>query len=350
MCILPWLAFNDQIAFGDVTISGWSRVRGDLAPAVANTADAILAAFRDFRGNAVEPSLCWFTDRGPTSPLSEEDVEVLRDYVQLAALAGIASNEYLSYRDQLNATHFARIYQNFLPGTETIALVRRRRDGSTMSAGWRIEELRFTAPAAASSRPSPTFEPTFLESLATCVGARDETSTRIRQSVTLFLQGSELDEYETHGQEVVWIVSAIEQLCGVEGRYKDRQIAERISEALGVTWTSADKRAVRRWMAECYAKRSEIHGAEASTSHWPNWAHALLVTVTYVALVKHMLAADGRYELTDRDEDNASALPHRLECLRNADEQPQEDFARCWRSDAIWEGAMARLFRRFGIG
>jgi hypothetical protein len=349
MCILPWLAFDDQITLGAVTIAGWSRIGRTLAPAVEETARRILAGFRDVRGNPVDPCLCWFTDRGPTSALTEEDVEVLRDYVQLAALAGIASNQYLTHRDQLNAMHFARIYQSFLPGTQTIALVRRRRDGSTTSGGWQIDELVFTAPAAVAHRPSPAFERPFLDALATCVGADDETSTLVRQSLTLFLQGSELDEFETHGQEVVWITSAIEQLCGVEGRRKDTQIADKMIATLGDAWTAADKRVVRQWMSECYAKRSEIHGAVAHTSSWPYWAHALLGTVTYVALVQHALAAEARYTLANRDEEDAAALPHRIRCLRDADAQSQEDFSRCWRSSAAWDGAMARIFRKFGI-
>jgi hypothetical protein len=348
MCVLPSLAFDDEISFGDVTIAGWSRVEGNLERDVRTTAAQILAGFRDVRGNAVEPSLCWFSERDPTSPLAEEDVEILRDYIQLAALSALASNRYLSHREQINATHFARIYQNFLPGTETIALVRRRRDGSTTSAGWRLSELVFTAPAAAAQRPMPSFDRAFLDALGTCVGANDDTSTAIRESLTLFLQGSELDEYETHGQDVVWIASAIEQLCEVSGRNKDTQIAERMTAALGDAWNAQEKRTLRQWMREFYAKRSEIHGQEATTSQWPYWAHALLGTVSYIALVKHALAADSRYVLTDGDREDAAALPHRIDCLRDADTKRQDEFARCW-GQASWEGAMARIFQRFGL-
>jgi hypothetical protein len=67
MCVLPWLAFDDEISFGDVTIAGWSRVEGNLERDVRTTATQILASFRDVRGNAVEPSLCWFSERDPTS-------------------------------------------------------------------------------------------------------------------------------------------------------------------------------------------------------------------------------------------------------------------------------------------
>jgi hypothetical protein len=53
----------------------------------------------------------------------------------------------------------------------------------------------------------------------------------------------------------------------------------------------------------------------------------------------------GHYELTDRDQDDAAALPHRIECLKDADTKGQDAFARCWNQGA-WEGAVARIMRR----
>lgn len=348
LCVLPWLVVGGEVTFGAVKIAAWRAVRDTVPEEVRATADQVMAGFRDIRGNQVSPSICWFGDRGPTSALSEEDVETLRDCMQLAALAGLAENRYLTHHDQLNAMHFARIYQNFLPGTETVALVRRRRDGSTTSAGWRLGDLVFTAPPAAAARPRASFNRSFLDALATCVGADDETSTLIRQSLTLFLQGNELDEFETHGQDVVWIASAIEQLSDVSGRNKDTQMSDKVIATLASAWDDTQKRLLRRWMRELYAKRSEIHGDEATTEKWPYWVHALLSTVTYVLLVKHLLAAAGRYTLTDSDEETAAALPKRIECLIRADEKGQDEFARCWQQ-ATWDGAMARIFRRFGL-
>jgi len=349
LCVLPWLDVADEVAFGNVKIASWAAVRERLPDEVRATADQVIAGFRDIRGNAVSPSVCWFADRDPTAALSEdEDVEVLRDHVQIAALAGIATNAYLTYHNQLNTTHFARVYQNFLPGTDTVALVRRRRDGNTISGGWPLVEVRFTAPAAVAARPRVSFDQQLLTALATCVGAEDDTSVLIRQSLTLFLQGNELDEFETHGQDVVWLASAIEQLCDVSGRNKDTQMANKIIGILGSTWNDPANRLLRKWMRELYAKRSEIHGEEATTEKWPYWTHALLATVTYVLVVKHLLAADERYALVKADEEAAAALPKRVECLIRADEKGQNEFSECWRR-ATWDGAMARLFKKFGL-
>lgn len=335
--------------FGEVKLAPFPVVHAALDGEIAATTAALATTFRDRQDRPVEPAVCWFADRHPTALLSDEDVEILRDHIALATLAAIAGNEYLTHRPQINASHFQRIYQHFLPGTETVALVRRRRDGQILLGGVRIAILRETIPTPATETATPRWEQPFLDSLATTVDADDSTSTLLRRSLQLFLQGSELDEWGTHGQDVVWIGSAVEQMCDVSGNRKNQQMAEKITATLGVEWEANQRRAVRRWMDEFYARRSEIHGRAAERDAWPYWAHALLGTVTYVLLVKHLLAAEERYALTDRDSTNAAALPHRIECLRGADDQEQDDFARCWR-DGAWEGAMARIIRRFTGG
>lgn len=345
ICFLPWLRLDGEAAFGKVKLAPFGTVREQLEGDTQITAAAVAATFRDRRGNAVEPSVCWFADRHPTALLSDEDAEVLRAHVDLGALAAIAANAYLSHRPQINASHFRRIFQHFLPGTETIAVYRRRRDGHILEAGWRIEELHETMPPAAQESAKPQWEQPFLDALAACVDSNDATPTLVRQSLPLFLQGSELDEWETHGQEIVWIGSAIEQMCDVSGRNKSTQMADAVAAALGSDWDAAQKRTLNRWMTEFYAKRSEIHGRAAERDAWPYWAHALLGTVTYVLLVKHLLA-NAQFVLTDRDKDDAAALPHRIECLRGADQKPQAEFAECWGRGA-WEGAMARIIRMF---
>ncbi len=348
ICLLPWLSLADPVAFAGVRLERWSSIRGGLPGNVRATADLVVSGFRDSADNVVDPAVCWFVEREPTAPISEEGAEALRERVFLLALAGIASNRYLSHRPQVNATHFARVYQNFTPGTETIALIRRRRDGRTISAGHQLAQLRFPAPAAAAERTTPSFDQPFLDALATCIDANDDTSVVIRQSLPLLIQGSELDEFVTHGQDVVWIASAIEQLCDVSGRNKDTQMATKLADLLGGDWTDEQKRVVRRWMREFYAKRSEIHGEEATTDRWPYWAHALIGTVVYIAVIKHLLADAGRLALTERDRDDAAGLPHRIGCLIEADTRPQEDFARCWH-EGQYEGAIRRIFRRFGL-
>jgi hypothetical protein len=102
--MLPWLRLDKEVAFGKVKIAPFAMVRPVLEDATGETAAAIAATFSDRRGNPVEPSVCCFADRHPSAPLSEEDVEVLREHIAFGSLAAIAENRYLSHHpDQRGA-------------------------------------------------------------------------------------------------------------------------------------------------------------------------------------------------------------------------------------------------------
>jgi hypothetical protein len=49
-------------------------------------------------------------------------------------------------------------------------------------------------------------------------------------------------------------------------------MADKIIQMLGGEWVAPQERLLRRWLREFYAKRSEIHGEEATTERWPYWA------------------------------------------------------------------------------
>jgi hypothetical protein len=345
ICVLPWLSLDRRTSFGAVSLDQLNNVLGELPPDVALAASRIAAGFRDLRGQPVDVSLCWLRDREPTAEMSEAEVDTLRDYVLLAMFAAIAENEYLSYREQINASHFQRVYQNFMPGTDTVALVFRRRDGRTVSGGWRVDELRFGAPAAVHHRPSPRWKQPLLDAIATCIGADDQLSARILDSVIWFFQGSEIDEFERHSEDVIFVVSALEQLCGTRGRHQDIQMATAIINLLGAEWSVDAKRSVRQWMAEAYQKRSELHGGRAARNRWPYWGHALLGTTVYCLMVKALLAAAGRYEMDGDDALAIEAFPARINCITLGDDDDATAIANCWNA-ARGEGAMRRARRR----
>lgn len=321
-----------------------SRVVPEMPVDVSPTALAIANQFRDIRGRPVDVSMCWFADRGPTGEIAEDEVDTVRDYLLAAMIAAISENRYLSFHNPINASHFQRVYQNFLAGTETVALVIRRRDGRTTSGGWRISDLRFTAPAAAFHRPAPNWKQPFIDAMATCVSANDQLSRRILDSAVWFLQGSELEEFERHSEDVVFLVSALEQLCGAEGRQQDTHIRNKVIETIGADWTVDGKRIFGRWITEAYKKRSELHGGRAEAARWPYWAHALIATETYCLMTKALLAADDRYQLDDRDEVKIDALPIRFECATREEGEDAADIANCW-NQAEGEGAMRRASR-----
>lgn len=344
LVLLPWLNLDRRTSVGPMMVDRLSRVVPEMPVDVGPTALAIANEFRDIRGRPVDVSMCWFADRGPTGEIGEDEVDTVRDYMLAALIAAISENRYLSFHDQINASHFQRVYQNFTAGTETVALTIRRRDGRINSGGWRIDELQVSAPAAVFHRPTPNWKQEFLDAMASCVGAEDELSRRILDSAVWFLQGSELEEFERHSEDVVFLVSALEQLCGVEGRQQDTHIRNKVVETIGTNWTVDGKRIFGRWITEAYKKRSELHGGRTEAARWPYWAHALIATETYCLMTKALLAADGRYQLDDRDEVKIEALPVRIECATRDEGDDAADIATCW-NQAEGEGAMRRASR-----
>lgn len=345
LVLLPWLNLEERVRVGPMKLDRLLRVVPEMPVDVGHTAEAIARSFRDIRGNSVHVSMCWFEERGPTAALDEVEVDTVGDYILAAMIAAISENNYLSYRDQLNASHFQRVYQNFIPGTETVALVVRRRDGRTTSAGWQINELRFGAPAAVFHRPAARWKQSFLDAAASCVGAEDALPRRILDSAVWFFQGSELEEFERHSEDVVFLVSALEQLCGVSGGQQDTRIGDKVIETLGGAWSVEAKRTFRRWITEGYKKRSELHGGRAQASRWPYWGHALIATETYCLMTKALLAHVGRYALDDRDEVAIEALPSRIDCVALEDDDDAAAIAECWNA-AGGEGAMRRATRQ----
>lgn len=345
ICLLPWLELTERVEFGRLKLDRFENVGAQLEPEVAVTAARIAAGFRDLRSEAVNASICWLSDRGPTDEIAEEEIDVVRDHLLLGMIAAIAENPYFSRHAQINATHFHRVYQNFVADTETVALVLRRREGTTFSSGWKIDELRFSVPAAAQTRPTPQWKQPFLDALGTCIGADDELSVRILDSAVWFFQGCELDENERHNEDVVFLVSALEQLVGISGGRQDTQMAAKLIESLGQHWDDPANRWVRKWMTEAYKKRSELHGGRADAVRWPYWGHALLVTIAFSLMTKSLLAQEGRYALDDEDQVAIEAFPRHIECVTLEDEDGARDIAACWR-DAAGSAAMRCATRR----
>ena len=168
---------------------------------------------------------------------------------------------------------------------------------------------------------------------------------RILDAAVWFFQGSELEEYERHAEDVVFLVSALEQLCGVSGRHQHTQIENKVIGMIGGDWAVEGKRSFRRWITEAYKKRSELHGGRTEAARWPYWGHALIATETFCLMTKALLADAGRYALDDHDRDAIEALPPRIECLTLEDDDEAVAIAECWHQAAS-EAGMRRATRR----
>jgi hypothetical protein len=257
------------------------------------------------RGGSAEPaeqqySLCILPWLSLGAPVTFADVRL-----ETWSPRALRCPTYLSYRPQVNATHFARVYQKLhawdgdsRPHPQTP----RRPHYFCRPPPRRPHRNR---PCRGRRTGTPSFEPPFLDALATCVENDDDASVLIRQSLPLFLQGSELDELETHGQDVVWIASSRAAVRRVrpqqrhqDGRQDHPDARRRVGRAAGTASPPLAARVLRQ------AQRDPRRGGNDRALAL--LGAALIGTVLYVALVKHLLADVGRYGLSDRDRNDAN--------------------------------------------
>ncbi len=153
ICVLPWLPLDEPLRFGAVRVDHWTEARRGLPDDVCQTADALLAGFRDHHGGEIDPVVCWLDGQPPAEKLSTVDVDRVRMHTFVLTLAGIAENTYLHDYEQLNASHCRRVFLHFRVGRPEIRTTRRRREG------WAISRLRYSRvllarPLAAEGRPT----------------------------------------------------------------------------------------------------------------------------------------------------------------------------------------------------
>jgi hypothetical protein len=211
LTLLPWLDPGDgEVSFGRIKVARWSVVAHAVREPEQKRVSDLIGSYRTLRDGQIDPALAWFADRWPVAVVEESDRDAMRTHVFLLAVAGISVNTYWRHGRRLNASHFARVVQQFTVESDSIAIERRERDGSSMSGGWTPRELKFVEPIATMHRQPAEWPQAFLDSRGTCVERDDSLSTRVVQSAVPFLDAHTLNEYSTVEQDVVWLATALE--------------------------------------------------------------------------------------------------------------------------------------------
>lgn len=357
VCVLPWLPLDEPVHMGPLLFDHWSEVREQVPEPARTSADQLLGAFYDVHGREIDPVVCFFADHSPAARLESDDRDFVRTHTFLLALAGLAENTYM-HRDRsfepMNATHARRLFLNFTAARPQIYSMRRRREGWAQSE-WRSSGLRLTKPIAAEARPSAAgahpsmtlYRQQFVDSLSGCVGADDDLSRAICQSVVPFLRANDMDEYGAVEQDIVWLVTAFEQLLGVAlqlsaGR-RGFELHVQLSRLFAEHWQKTEVRSCRRWLEHLRNKRNELHGRPGG-SGWQAWAHALLATELFPLSVKALLAREGRYILDGIDLMKVEAFPSQVALVAGDGPFNEHQLSVAWHQ-AVADAASRRVAR-----
>jgi hypothetical protein len=319
VCILPWLGLRAPLTFGALELAPAPGVVGRIDPDLQGTVTAILAAYRRLGHRPATPVLAWSTGTEPTEPIADDDLDRFWRHARLLALAAIAENQYFKpLSAPITAGSFQLYFQYFTPDAEHTAVACRRRDGRTLSS-WPLDRVTYTAPLSA-SEVHPNWDDAFLAAMGSVAVGTTELDERISLSADAFFDANRLEDHTSADREVVWSISALEQLLGVWGAGSlGQQLAALFADSPSTqtTWTDWRGRSrsgtwLESWLAEAYEVRSAIHGTRPAREVWQAWEHALIATVVYELAVKLLLVDAGRYEPTDRDRDELGALNERI--------------------------------------
>jgi hypothetical protein len=361
VCVLPWLPLDERVLMGPLVFDHWSEARDQIPEPARTSANQLLGTFYDIHGNPIDPVIGFFADRSPTARLEEADRTFVRTSTFLLALAGLAENTYMHPAfEPMNAAHAQRLFVNFHAARPEIYAVRRRREGWAQSQ-WRSGGLRMMKPFAAEARPSAAgthpamtlYRQQFVDRLAECVGADDDLSHAICQSVVPFLRANDMDEYGAVEQDIVWLVAAFEQLLGLSARRipgrRGAKLHIHAADVFVEHWQRQEITDCRRWLGHLRAKRNELHGRTADGGGWQSWAHALLASELFPLMVKALLAREGRYILDGIDLMKIEAFPAQVMLVAGDGPFNEQQLGEAWHQAAS-DAAARRVERNASTG
>lgn len=366
---------------------GQGKVPQILESAVASI-DQILSGYVDRHGKpftncvvATIPSKGW--------DLSEDDFPTVLWAASLLFLASWACNDYLRAFGgaYVNSSNFRVVGQRFKgPSPTYISISARRRDGHSMDGGYKHGELKFTLPVQCSARDPATVDEAFLKALDASNAADADVIGRLRTSLPFVQLANTDDDVMMEHAEAILMGSAFEQLLrGDASAYKlGKRFGDLFGEFGSVTVADAQKARTniqidagapgvaaadivdaqgkwwvhRKWIEELYDVRSKmVHNGShvARPWGWNLFEHLVMAAHLFPLSVKLLLAADGRYQISDSDRVHCLAVDRLLSSTQWVEDRDTgEDSPGSWtaitskiRRDLDWNRAWEAVKKKY---
>ena len=345
--LLPWLTLDAPIVFGRYQIASVDHAVLAMDDAMRQTVISIGRTFINADG-PTRPSVIWRSEDQTCASSRAIDLDEFNFASRLLALAILIENEFFTPFTPPTALNFDVVAQRFETGGEYFAIETRRREGTTLSGGYRFDATRFTRPVGAPLDPHLNVTDPLLVALAQCMDDDSPICGRVVQSAVPFLLANRLDSSSTLQSDLFWSTTAIEQLLR-ESTPTKGGITERftsgVTEGLAGGCSSSARTMVRTWARELYGRRSDVHGRPHSGQEWSTGWHAFLASHAYGLLLKQLLTEADLYSLSDGDKLELEAFPRRIAGMRS---RRLESAASVWSSTAQsvrWSNARRRMVK-----
>lgn len=223
LCVLPWLKLKRDLQLGDFRFLRWPRADQAIGTGLRPSVDAICGTYKKISGHPRE-SMTLLVEQVPSQLPTLVEADTLRysKAVDLLGIALFAENAYFAQLGTVcNSTALALYFQNFVPGRQYIAIVRRRRDGQSLVSGLTYDQVSITEPQQCCANDDVDADDTFLAVLANSIGSDDPLDLRILQSSVLYLQANTDGGQMLCETEIVLMTTAIETLFDTLAKAKD---------------------------------------------------------------------------------------------------------------------------------
>jgi len=323
---MPWCRIDKTYFVGDVGLIPFHRDRPaeGLDELTTLKVRTILSSYKDLDGHPVrEAALVQYGTKSPLADLTDGELELTREHVQLACFSALAKREYFNQLGPYCNTDCFILYGQRFDDLAFVAIRSRRREGRTID-GRPLADMVFSTPVHASTVRQVSLDETLLAALlAFRKDTSDEEWSRWQNAIACFNQANTDNDSIQYQVEWVLLASAFEHLVAARSNAED--VAQKFTDAVipvrslstgsakrqSNRWSDKSKSLRYEWMREFYRIRGDFAHGRLKTQQpavWIPLEHIVLATIAFPLLVRCVLKQKGKYQLRDEDEMQINAF------------------------------------------
>jgi hypothetical protein len=362
---LPWCPIDRAYDVGKITIVPFAvdSDTPDVGDVEARQVRSILSAYRRIDGHPVpKAALIRYDQRPILAEVSEDEMEVARELVELACISGLAKRALFDpFGPYCNADCFVWYGQRFQGKLDHVGIVHRRRGRRTLDVR-SLDRAVFSIPLHVDSIRDVALDSSLLAALLKFKeSAQANEWGRWQNAISCFKQAN--TDNEGMSQQVEWVLTcgAFERL--LEAPSKAKEIAWLFSETLSPVKTiSGDSRRLSsqqrtgsnslryEWMSEFYRIRGDFAHGKLRTGQpliWTPSEHMVLASISFALCMKALLQLKGHYSLTDDDQTQTDALESLADQVEFLAEPPKSSGSGdSWWRRCLTEAKRARRLKK----
>lgn len=376
---LPWLRLQEPIEIYDLIFCPIGKNIGfsNLPDYAINQANLIASSYTDRAGHTI-PDFTVVLNKDAKKPhnLTAEEFSIAREAASVLFFCAWSLNEYYcGLGDYCNSSMFNVVGQRFsLSDPSGVALTLRRRDGETLSGGFKHGEVRFVCPSHYAINHQVKVDASLLAALLAARERGSKTFDRLNSVMGLLELANTDNDNMSHSSEIILMGSAFETFLDVKDKRKPKalEVGELFREILQQYNTRTAQDAINNgrtiyitsngaqpnwsllqtWCHELYQLRNDCVHSQSTPNRtwgWYELEHLIIAAVSFPLMVKLKLSSESLYSLEHRDNQLCYALPELL-CITGWN-QPKYEFNNNWRktiSNASWAVTKEEILKDVG--